>query len=603
MAPAPALERACAAFAACFFAGADEAVLQYVQQSIVTAAEDGAGPEEQAESLQDFLPPGGSAAALAAGLSELDHVLRHPIDEHSFAWLQSRVEATQQAGASQALQGGSGGGGGGAAAAAASLAAAGAPPPLAAGAAGEQQPTAVERAMRSSSNSSLRVGAAEFRPGGPAASLATRLDSLQISNSATHSRASAGSWSDGLASSLEGDGGQGAASEGGSWPVWASETAASGSPPLPRSAGHWAAAAAAAEAQAAAGGGLAAGAFLAVLADQFPLWSAEALQQLFEEQGGDLAATISTLCSLESELEGQQQAGSAGSADGGRTAGGAGGSSQASFTEEDFPSLGGFPLAGSGSAAGGRGLAGTPSAGYASAAAAAADLPVERRQRSTFARPPRRVVGSAAPLPVVEPQPRAGAAAAAASPSPAPIWQQEEGVARFATGQALAAQYAGLRADARDHARLRNAYFQQATQAYMAGNRRLAKELGAKGRWHNEQMHAAHAAAAAQLFAQRNAGGAAGGAAGSGAGGRSSGVRTVDLHGLHVREALDRVDALLAELAATAGTAGSRRLRLVVGEGRHASGAARLPACVKRYLDAEGVAYSEPYAGLLELRL
>lgn len=83
-----------------------------------------------------------------------------------------------------------------------------------------------------------------------------------------------------------------------------------------------------------------------------------------------------------------------------------------------------------------------------------------------------------------------------------------------------------------------------------------------------------------------------------------SGCSTVCLqHGLHVSEALDRVDVLLAEVSAVAAAAGSRRLRLVVGEGRHAAGAARLPAFVKRFLDSRGVAYAEPYAGLLELRL
>jgi hypothetical protein len=46
-------------------------------------------------------------------------------------------------------------------------------------------------------------------------------------------------------------------------------------------------------------------------------------------------------------------------------------------------------------------------------------------------------------------------------PAPAPIWQQAEGVQRYATGAALAAEYAQLRSDARDHARLRNANFEQ----------------------------------------------------------------------------------------------------------------------------------------------
>jgi len=44
-------------------------------------------------------------------------------------------------------------------------------------------------------------------------------------------------------------------------------------------------------------------------------------------------------------------------------------------------------------------------------------------------------------------------------------------------------------------------------------------------------------------------------------------------------------------------------LRLVVGEGKHARVPARLPTCVKRHLDARGVGWTEPYAGLLEIRL
>lgn len=45
----------------------------------------------------------------------------------------------------------------------------------------------------------------------------------------------------------------------------------------------------------------------------------------------------------------------------------------------------------------------------------------------------------------------------------------------------------------------------QATQAYLAGNKALAKELGAKGRAHAEQMQAAHAVAADAIYKQRNA--------------------------------------------------------------------------------------------------
>ena len=44
----------------------------------------------------------------------------------------------------------------------------------------------------------------------------------------------------------------------------------------------------------------------------------------------------------------------------------------------------------------------------------------------------------------------------------------------------------------------------QATQAYLIGNKALAKELGAKGREHSDKMKAAHAVASETIFQQRN---------------------------------------------------------------------------------------------------
>lgn len=138
----------------------------------------------------------------------------------------------------------------------------------------------------------------------------------------------------------------------------------------------------------------------------------------------------------------------------------------------------------------------------------------------------------------------------------------------------------------------------QATQAYLAGNRALAKELGAKGRWHSEQMHAAHAAAAAETFSRRNPGAAASLAGGGG----GAGCQTVDLHGLHVSEALDVLEELVARLQGRGGS-GAQRLRVVVGAGTHGAVPARLPAAVRRWLQDQGLRFSEPYAGLLEVRL
>ena len=44
----------------------------------------------------------------------------------------------------------------------------------------------------------------------------------------------------------------------------------------------------------------------------------------------------------------------------------------------------------------------------------------------------------------------------------------------------------------------------QATQAYLAGNKALAKELGAQGRAANDAMKRAHAAASDRIYAARN---------------------------------------------------------------------------------------------------
>ena len=46
----------------------------------------------------------------------------------------------------------------------------------------------------------------------------------------------------------------------------------------------------------------------------------------------------------------------------------------------------------------------------------------------------------------------------------------------------------------------------QATQAYLTGNKALAKELGAQGRAANEAMKKAHKSAADKIFVQRNSG-------------------------------------------------------------------------------------------------
>jgi len=162
------------------------------------------------------------------------------------------------------------------------------------------------------------------------------------------------------------------------------------------------------------------------------------------------------------------------------------------------------------------------------------------------------------------------------------------------TGSSVEHMYHTMRADARDHARLRNQFYMQATQAFQAGNAALAKDLSAKGRHHADQMKDSHSQASGAIFAQRNNSGAAGGS-------QMGQPLTVDLHGLHVNEALNILRHRVPEWRATQGQV---LVHLIVGTGHHTRGSrtpARLPAAVEEFLRQESVPYSEPQPGLLEV--
>ncbi|KAM0014256.1 putative polyadenylate-binding protein-interacting protein/7, CUE [Helianthus debilis subsp. tardiflorus] len=176
----------------------------------------------------------------------------------------------------------------------------------------------------------------------------------------------------------------------------------------------------------------------------------------------------------------------------------------------------------------------------------------------------------------------------------APVWLE--------TGEAVANMYSEMRGEARDHARLRNAYFEQARQAYLVGNKALAKELSLKGQLHNMQMKAAHEKAQESIYFQRNP--ASLDMQGNGRGQE----RMIDLHGLHVSEALHVLKRDLTTLRNIARSAGQRmQVYICVGTGHHTKGTrtpARLPVAVQRYLlEEEGLDYSEPQPGLLRVVL
>ncbi|KAL3744583.1 hypothetical protein ACJRO7_013797 [Eucalyptus globulus] len=179
-----------------------------------------------------------------------------------------------------------------------------------------------------------------------------------------------------------------------------------------------------------------------------------------------------------------------------------------------------------------------------------------------------------------------------ASARSTPVWLE--------TGEAVANMYSELREEARDHARLRNVYLEQARQAYLIGNKALAKELSAKGQLHGMHMKAAHGKAQESIYRQRNPVPVE--LQGDGRGKE----RMIDLHGLHVNEAIHVLKNELNALRTSARAADQRlQVYICVGTGHHTRGSrtpARLPVAVQHYLlDEEGLQFSEPQPGLLRV--
>ncbi|KAK5773169.1 NEDD4-binding protein 2 [Gossypium arboreum] len=165
------------------------------------------------------------------------------------------------------------------------------------------------------------------------------------------------------------------------------------------------------------------------------------------------------------------------------------------------------------------------------------------------------------------------------------------------TGDAVANLYPELREDAQDHARSRNAYFDQARQGFLTGNKALTKELSVKGQLQNMHMKATHGNTQESLFRQRNQ------VPPEIVGGQE---RIIDLHGLPVSEAIHMLNYELSVLRRTARAADQRlQVYISVGTGNHARGSripARLPVAIQHYLlEEECLDFTEPQPGLLRV--
>jgi DNA-nicking Smr family endonuclease len=116
--------------------------------------------------------------------------------------------------------------------------------------------------------------------------------------------------------------------------------------------------------------------------------------------------------------------------------------------------------------------------------------------------------------------------------------------------------------------RTRSAYLQRAHEAYRQGRFSVAKRFSLLGQGHNSEMAKYHRMAAEQIFSARNQAG------------RDA---IIDLHGLHVDEAIYFLDARLWELE----TENTKHCFVFTGSGRHSTGRAKLLPAILAYLEEE----------------
>lgn len=141
------------------------------------------------------------------------------------------------------------------------------------------------------------------------------------------------------------------------------------------------------------------------------------------------------------------------------------------------------------------------------------------------------------------------------------------------TGASVAQLYRELRAEASVQASIRNKFFDRAAAAFKRGDGAAAKKLSAQGREANEMMKDLHRKAANAIFEARNP---------------STSPDVIDLHGLHVSEAVERLPDALER-------APEGKVRILTGTGHHTKGTgrARLRPAVKRWLQENSYYFSE----------
>ncbi|NXG00943.1 N4BP2 protein, partial [Sakesphorus luctuosus] len=152
-------------------------------------------------------------------------------------------------------------------------------------------------------------------------------------------------------------------------------------------------------------------------------------------------------------------------------------------------------------------------------------------------------------------------------------------------------QYDDLRAEAFCHQQKRQECLKKAGEAYRMGMKPVAAFYAHQGRLHEQKMKEANHAAAVQIFERVNT--------------SLLPMNVLDLHGLHVDEAVNQLSRVLQEKSEEHQQAGGKPYLIVItGRGNHSQGGvARIRPAAIRYLTTHSFRFTEIKPGCLKVML
>ena len=156
------------------------------------------------------------------------------------------------------------------------------------------------------------------------------------------------------------------------------------------------------------------------------------------------------------------------------------------------------------------------------------------------------------------------------------------------TGESLNDLYRSSREQAEAHARRRNQLFMQSVDAYLRGNRKLAKELSKEGKEHDVEMNRLHRIASEHIFKMRNG---------------KLRENVIDVHGLHVDEAIRKLKERIAQIRKRGGQKGKNSkknkgngyaLDILTGTGHHSFGGfAKVGPAIRSFAQSQGIRHKK----------